>query len=297
MNAPQLKILIIDDDNQVCEILSDYFEFKKISSKSVSTLKDALSLMEKDDFNMIFLDNILPDGNGVDYLKKGYFKKKNSFIVLMTGLFKSDLIKDTLKAGVDEFILKPFKLNDIDRLLFKAKNFIESFYDFEAAVEKLEYFNVRFAIDNNINLVKGVGKIILRNVVDAGFFDNESQPLIALSEVLSNAIYHGNLELSSEIKENSFIDFQKEANKRVHLEPYKNRKVYINSYFDKERFFIEVKDEGKGFDWKGLIRKLNLVMETNLPYGRGIFLLVSIFDEVFWNEKGNEITLIKYKSN
>ncbi len=297
MDFSQLKVLIIDDDNAICDLLETYMDMMGIYSKYTYTLKEGIEALKESNYNVIFLDNKLPDGKGVDYLKKGYFKKNSPFIILMTGFFSGDLVKDTLKAGVNEFILKPFKFDEIEKILFKAKNFIESFYDFKAAVNRLEYFNVKFVIENNINLIKGIGKILLRNVVDANFFDNENQPLIAISEVISNAIYHGNLELESSLKDHSFKKFQEEAEKRIKIAPYKDRKVYINGFFNKEKFVIEVEDEGNGFDWKGLVKKLNFSIDTVLPYGRGIFLLITIFDEVYWNDKGNKITLIKYKVN
>ena len=292
MDFSQLRVLAIDDEESICDVLNSYMEFKGIYVKTANNLKDALTIFKQEDFNLIFLDYLLPDGTGFDALKKGYFKKDNIFVVLMTGHFKQEMIRDTVKLGVHDFLLKPFQLKDIDNIFFKANDFLKSFYGFKDAVKHIKKSEIIIEMGNNPMLIKGVIKLIGRNVIDAGFFEDETQIQLALTEALANAIYHGNLELDSSLKLKSFDKFEEEADKRMYISPFKDRKVYIKSFFDSEKFTVIIKDEGKGFDWKNKLSNNSNPLE---PFGRGIFLIESIFDDVKWNEKGNEITLIKYK--
>ena len=294
MDFSQLKVLAIDDEESICDVLSSYMEFKGIYFKTANNLKEALAIFKEEDFNLIFLDYLLPDGTGFDALKKGFFKKSNLFLVLMTGHFKREMIRDTIKLGVHDFLLKPFQLKDVDNIFFKANDFLKSFYGFKEAVQHIKKSEIIIEMENNPLLIKGVIKLIGRNVIDAGFFEDETHIQLALTEALVNAIYHGNLEMDSSLKLNSFEKFDEEANKRMHISPFKDRKVFIKSCFDTEKFKVIIKDEGKGFDWKNNLIKQQHAFE---PFGRGIFLIESIFDKIKWNEKGNEITLIKFKDS
>ena len=65
----------------------------------------------------------------------------------------------------------------------------------------------------------------------------------------------------------------------------------MNSHLTSERFEITIRDEGDGFDWQSLpaVAAENLFAFS----GRGIFLTKIYFDEVRYNEQGNEVTLVK----
>jgi anti-sigma regulatory factor (Ser/Thr protein kinase) len=69
------------------------------------------------------------------------------------------------------------------------------------------------------------------------------------------------------------------------------RAVHITSRLSPEVFEIAIRDDGHGFDWRSLpaVEPENLLAFN----GRGIFLTKIYFDEVRYNERGNEVTLVK----
>jgi CheY-like chemotaxis protein len=293
MDYSDLKVLIVDDNLDICEVLEAYFQSLEIYSKYVLTGKEAINEIKNNFYNLILLDNKLPDINGIQILKRGIIKKEKVFVVVMTGIISKDFIQEAVKLGFNEFLAKPFKLMELNNILNKALLYLSKLFNFKEAVARINKNSMEIVTDNNIGLISSISKLIIRNVVDAGFFSDENQVLLALNEVLANAIYHGNLELDSKLKEESFEAFENLAKERQVKEPYKNRRVFIYSYFDKNQFFVRVKDEGPGFDWKSYLRKIK--GDHLLPYGRGLFIVLSLFDEITWNEKGNEIKLVKYK--
>ena len=274
-------------------MLDTFLTIKGIHAHVVYNGKDAIKEISKNIYNIIFLDNYLPDIEGIKILKRGMLQKDNFYVVFMTGDFHKKMIKETVKFGVNEILLKPFMLKEVNNIIERAANFFQSVTNFKDAVKKIEASEINIVTDNNFSIIKSLSKIIIRNVCDANFFDDEMQLILAIYEAIANAIYHGNLELDSKLKEEEFERFFIEAKKKMNMSPYKNRKVFITSYFNKELFKVVVRDEGKGFDWKALINDFN--KGTELPYGRGFLIIFSVFDEVTWNEQGNEITLLKYK--
>ncbi|MDH5638136.1 MAG: ATP-binding protein [Nitrospinota bacterium] len=112
---------------------------------------------------------------------------------------------------------------------------------------------------------------------------------LTLDEALSNAIYHGNLEVPSQIKADDFDKFYELARERQRETPYCDRMVSI--YFDHNRDSLKVRvnDEGEGFDWKSL---MSFSPESNdLPHGRGLVLMQALSSRLEFNERGNEVTL------
>lgn len=107
------QVLIIDDEVDVCYLLKGILRQKSIEAAYVTTIAEGEILLSQYDPSVIFLDNYLPDGHGVDYIR--LFKKEHpsSKIVMLTA---HDSFADREKAskeGVDFFIGKPFSRDTI----------------------------------------------------------------------------------------------------------------------------------------------------------------------------------------
>lgn len=112
-----LEVLIIDDEADICYLLGSLLQKKQIQSKFVNTLKDAANILELNDPEIIFLDNHLPDGLGVNFIS--YIKRFHplSKIVMITA---HDNLADKQKAfkeGVDYFIGKPFSKETVNNIM------------------------------------------------------------------------------------------------------------------------------------------------------------------------------------
>lgn len=119
----KLKALIIDDEVDICFLLSGLLKCKNFEADYVTSLKEAENFLQKDTAAppVIFLDNHLPDGLGVDYisqLKKVYPSAK---IVMITAHDTSADRKKAYENGADYFIGKPFTRD----MIFQT---IENFY-------------------------------------------------------------------------------------------------------------------------------------------------------------------------
>jgi len=115
---------------------------------------------------------------------------------------------------------------------------------------------------------------------------------IAVHEAVVNAIYHGNLEISSDHREGDTPDFDILAEQRRQLTPYADRHVTISARVSHFETVISVRDDGPGFD---LSRVPDPTDPENLEKvsGRGLFLIRTFLDDVQFNDRGNEITMVK----
>jgi two-component system OmpR family response regulator len=115
------KVLIVDDELDICYLLSGMLKQRNIRTGFVNTLADAKLTLETDTPSLIFLDNHLPDGFGLDfipYVKQHYPDAK---VIMITAHDGAQDRKKAYDGGVDLFIAKPLNrklINDaVDKLL------------------------------------------------------------------------------------------------------------------------------------------------------------------------------------
>ena len=114
------EVLIIDDETDIRFLLSNILKQKNVQTVLASSLSEADSIIgEKKEFDYVFLDNYLPDGLGVNHIKKIKTTCPKAKVVMVTA---HDNQTDREKAsieGADYFIGKPFSseliLNTLDR--------------------------------------------------------------------------------------------------------------------------------------------------------------------------------------
>ena len=120
------KILIVEDEGDMCMILEMILNKKDVSVDHVKKISAAENYLKNSVPDLILLDNHLPDGLGVDFISfiKNFYPKIK--IIMISG--KDGVGKDkALHNGVDLFLLKPFSryelLSSVDKLLKTQNNF------------------------------------------------------------------------------------------------------------------------------------------------------------------------------
>ncbi|MEJ7625943.1 MAG: response regulator [Ferruginibacter sp.] len=102
------KVLIIEDEGDVCLILNIMLKGKNIDLEHVNSIARAKDYLNKEIPSLILLDNKLPDGLGMDFIQ--FIKKNHPTVkILMISGFHPDLTKDiALTNGADLYLEKPF---------------------------------------------------------------------------------------------------------------------------------------------------------------------------------------------
>ena len=109
------KMLVIEDQGEMCLILDLILSDRKFESEYVNNLLDADEYLQKNKPSLMFLDNKLPDGYGVDfisYVKKKYPKIK---IIMISGFGTARDV--ALENGADVFLEKPFSLDNVNQAI------------------------------------------------------------------------------------------------------------------------------------------------------------------------------------
>lgn len=110
-----MKALIIDDEIDICYLLSSILRKKNINTNYVNSITEARQALERQHPELIFLDNRLPDGMGIDFIEQIKRKHPGIKVAMITAY---DTAVDRTKAllqGADFFIPKPFSRDAINQ--------------------------------------------------------------------------------------------------------------------------------------------------------------------------------------
>ena len=106
-----IKLLVVDDEQGICDIIEKTFSYIGFSVLTATTYKKAMHLFQKEKPKIVFLDLIMPDKNGEDILKEMKTIDPNVIVIVVTAKKDDKSRKDVLKLGADEYIVKPFSRN------------------------------------------------------------------------------------------------------------------------------------------------------------------------------------------
>ena len=117
---------------------------------------------------------------------------------------------------------------------------------------------------------------------------------IALEEALVNAIVHGNLEVSSKLRELGDDSYENLILQRQQQAKYSQRRVHFTCRITSREARFVIRDQGQGFDVSSLPDPTDPEY-LERPCGRGLLLMRSFMSEVRYNDKGNECTMVCQK--
>ncbi len=109
------KILIIDDEKELCELIQLILKDKNYQIDCAYTLKEGRKKFMNQHPSILILDHFLPDGNGLDMIEHEPEILINSKVIMITGDTKSSTRAEEL--GIEFFIQKPFSLKTIRELV------------------------------------------------------------------------------------------------------------------------------------------------------------------------------------
>lgn len=119
-----IKLLVVDDNKSIIELIKEYFEnSKEIVVKDVAyDGEEALLKLEKqkDEIDLVLLDLIMPRKDGLYVLNQMQEKNINKNVIVVTSYNEHDTIKKVSEYGAKYFVLKPFDLNDLEKKIIEV---------------------------------------------------------------------------------------------------------------------------------------------------------------------------------
>ena len=292
------RIFVIQNNPEIQQAVVDQVELSgEWQAVACDCVHQALDHLHANDFQLVIIDlqlAVAEDGSMLQALIRSDIHRP----VLITGRDgQVQQVAEALAAGAAGFVhiaqLQTQLLEYVDRLTAAAhRNKTRS-----RLLDCMTSSVTTFSIENDPLLLPA---LLTRLQSSAELFGvaNEAQRTrigIALEEAISNAMYHGNLEVSSELRKDSIEDYYELASQRRMQSPYRDRRVRVIEELTPEYARFTICDEGPGFDTSRLDREPD-PSDLEAVSGRGLLLMKSFMDDVRYNAVGNSVTLTKYRS-
>ena len=259
---------------------------------------DALQRIESNPPDLVLTDMMMPNMDGLELVHAVRDRYAHIPVILMTSQGSEKLAVDALAAGAASYVPKAELLNE----LLSTVRHVLALSSQERSHARLMADMTRsrsvFLIGNDSELITSLVGHLQENVSHMGICDDAERIRfgVALEEALVNAMYHGNLEVDSNLKEKSIEAYESLVKRRRREPPYGNRKIEVQAELCQDEAVVTVVDEGPGFDPASLPDPTD---PDNLEKvsGRGVLLMRTFMDGVEFNETGNRVVMTKRRKS
>ncbi len=108
------RILIVDDETVIRELLSDILSDDGYSVESVSSAPAALDIITKrEEFGLLFTDIMMPEMDGIELIRRARRVRPSLIPIVMTGFATLETARAAVKEGAYDYVLKPFSLSEV----------------------------------------------------------------------------------------------------------------------------------------------------------------------------------------
>lgn len=146
-----IKILIVDDEKAICDLIDMNLSAAGYSCKTVQNGLDALDMIEKEQFDLILLDIMLPGADGYDIME--YIRPLKIPVIFITAKHEvKDRVKG-LKLGAEDYLVKPF---DVVELIARVEVVLRRFHKTQKVLQAGDVL-----VDTEARKVMKAGKTIV----------------------------------------------------------------------------------------------------------------------------------------
>ena len=291
-------ILVVDDSPTQLRQIQFLLEREGFVVRSAVDGVQAIASIEDNMPMLVVTDLQMPEMNGLELVASVKETIPSLPVILTTSQGSEEIASQALKAGAASYVPKR-ELNDT---LIPVLQQVMAVNKAAKAVPKVAKnaieSNITLEVSNDESQIPDIISRLELPMVEHDLFDEgeRMQIAMALDEALLNAMIHGNLEVSSELRQSDDgAPYVNMIAKRKKEAPYSDRKVSIKLEASNEQVTFTIRDDGPGFDAAAL-RDPTDPENIERAGGRGLLLINAFMDEVSHNELGNEIRMVKRKA-
>ena len=288
-------VLVVDDSSTARLFVRRLVEripgFRVVTA---SDSKEALAVLGKEACAVVVTDLHMPGMDGLELVGAIADRYPLVPVVLMTAQGNEDIAVKALQGGAASYVSKRALEQELAGTLERVLNAAKVDRRKQGLLECVRDLDCTFVLENDAAMVPLLVTHLQEYMVRMKLCDPKGRLRlgIALEEALANGIYHGNLELSSDLRQDGSDAFQRLAAVRRTEAPYADRRLHVHVSLDAESAVFTIRDEGPGFDVSKLPDPTDPenMMKAS---GRGLLLIRTFMDEATHNARGNEIRLVR----
>lgn len=285
-------VLAVDDEPLNLEIMREYLDDPRIDLDLAPNAERGWQRLQEaaTPYDLVILDRMMPGMNGIELMRR--MKADSRFrripVVMQTAASSPEQVREGIAAGAYYYLTKPYEPG---ALLAIVRGALADVEDHAAAVARaavqaealrmLESAEFRFRSLDEANRLAGLL---------ASLCPSPETAVLGLTELMVNAVEHGNLGISyaEKVALKRADDWEAEVGRRLALPEYRDRRAYVSVRRTPDEITFVIRDEGSGFDWR---RYLDFEPERAFdPNGRGIAMARAMaFSRLEYRGSGNEV--------
>jgi CheY-like chemotaxis protein/anti-sigma regulatory factor (Ser/Thr protein kinase) len=292
------SVLVVEDNPAALHLVASILEKEQYAVTRAVNGLEAMQILEEQPagFDVILLDRMMPVMDGMEVTRKIQADSRLRFIpiIMLTAADKPEEISEGIKAGVFYYLTKPIERKTLLSIISSA---VKEVKHRKALQTEMRRHRMSFGL---IQVLKSSYRTLDEAESMSSFlancFPDPERALTGVSELLINAVEHGNLGINYDDKTELMDrnDWRQEVERRLEAPEYRDRQVTVIFERKNDTYYLQITDQGEGFNWKGYL-KFDPSRATH-NHGRGIAMANMIaFDRLLYNEQGNQVTAIMMK--
>ena len=288
-------VLVVDDEPIGREMMAENLTYEGYLVVEADSGEAAWDLIDAEParFHVILLDRLMPDMDGIDVLRRMKARPETMHlpVIMQTGMTADSEVLEGLKAGAYYYLTKPFAA---DTLLAIVAAAARDYYSRQALAEEVKrqgnvlscLAEARF-IFRTPQEARDLATLLANTAPDPG------RIVLGLSELMLNAIEHGNLDIGYDRKtaliENGSLE--NEIERLLNSAEFSNRHAEVRVRRSDGELSFRIRDQGAGFNWQGYLEMSpERAFDT---HGRGIAMARMLsFERVEYAAQGNEVEAV-----
>lgn len=254
----------------------------------------ALEKLRETQFDLVVTDLVMPGMDGLELVAAIRCHHPNVPVILMTSKGTEEIAVRALHAGAASYVPKRLLAQELAETVRRVLAVSTRHLVKARLLGCMTEHHCSFELGNDVALIESLVGYLQDSAIQMELCDEADVTRlgVALEEALVNALYHGNLQIGSELRgEDDQAYYALIARRRNEL-PYGDRKIHLCVKLTRTEGVFVVRDEGPGFDLSKLPDPED-PSALERASGRGLLLMRAFMDDVSYDPTGSIVTLVK----
>ena len=290
------RILLVDDSATQLAQMRMLLEKHGYQTITAADAETAIEIARNEVPELVVTDLEMPGMSGLDLVRMLKMEMPELPVVLTTSRGSEELAVEALHSGAASYVPKRNLTSDLVETVERMISIVDSERQRLSFAQYIRSVSIELELNNDDTLLPQILARLESPLVELGIVTEATRMHvgIALDEALRNAMIHGNLEVSSSLRdEGTGEGYLEKIQERLQDQRYASRRVFVQLTANSERATFVIRDEGPGFDTARFSNE-DETQALAAEHGRGLTLIRKFMDKVAFNDSGNEITMIKH---
>lgn len=255
---------------------------------------DALEKLGRMECDLVLTDLVMPGIDGLELVAAVRRQYPAIPVVLMTSKGSEEIAVRALHGGAASYVPKHLLAANLAETIRRVLAVSRRHRGKAQLLGCMTEFRCSFVLGNDVSLIEALVVYLQESLLQMGLCDEAECTRIgvALEEALVNALYHGNLQVGSDLRGEDDHAYYALVAERCRQSPYRDRRIHVTATLTRDQSVFVIRDEGAGFDPTQLPDPTD-ASAIERASGRGVLLMRAFMDEVLYDAAGSTVTLIK----